>query len=144
LGRPVRGGGDREPRRDERPGPASLGAQLLVRPRAAAVRPQGLGGPAREQRRCPKALSAPGTDERSRPRRSLDPRLGKGVCGLTTNLSPGLTSDDDAPACRLYLLTPAPLITGGLELDDFLSQLDAALNAGDMAAFQLRLKDVPD
>ena len=48
------------------------------------------------------------------------------------------------PACRLYLLTPGSLITGGLELDDFLAHLDGALGGGDVAAFQLRLKDVPD
>lgn len=35
-------------------------------------------------------------------------------------------------------------MTGGLELDDFLAHLDAALGAGDVAALQLRLKDVPD
>lgn len=35
-------------------------------------------------------------------------------------------------------------MTGGLELDDFIAQLDAALGAGDVAALQLRLKDVPD
>jgi len=41
-------------------------------------------------------------------------------------------------ACRLYLITP-PVLPG-----DFSDQLAAALDAGDVAAVQLRLKDVPD
>jgi thiamine-phosphate pyrophosphorylase len=40
--------------------------------------------------------------------------------------------------CRLYLITP-PVLP-----DDFERQLAAALDAGDVAAVQLRLKDVPD
>ncbi len=53
------------------------------------------------------------------------------------------TADENA-ACRLYLLTPGPLITGGLALSEFARQLEAALDAGDVAALQLRLKDVSD
>ncbi len=41
-------------------------------------------------------------------------------------------------ACRLYLITPPVLA------EDFADQLAAALDAGDVAAVQLRLKDVPD
>ena len=41
-------------------------------------------------------------------------------------------------ACRLYLITP-PILP-----KDFENQLAAALDAGDVAAVQLRLKDVPD
>jgi thiamine-phosphate pyrophosphorylase len=41
-------------------------------------------------------------------------------------------------ACRLYLITP-PVLPA-----DFADQLAAALDAGDVAAVQLRLKDVPD
>ncbi len=40
--------------------------------------------------------------------------------------------------CRLYLITP-PVLT-----DDFERQLAAALDAGDVAAVQLRLKDISD
>jgi len=40
--------------------------------------------------------------------------------------------------CRLYLITPPVLAP------DFEHQLAAALDAGDVAALQLRLKDVPD
>jgi len=43
------------------------------------------------------------------------------------------------PRCRLYLITP-PVFT----LADFQPQLEAALGGGDVAAVQLRLKDVPD
>jgi len=41
-------------------------------------------------------------------------------------------------ACRLYLITP-PVLP-----EDFADQLAAALDAGDVAAVQLRLKDAPD
>lgn len=40
--------------------------------------------------------------------------------------------------CRLYLITP-PVLPG-----DFETQLASALDAGDVAAVQLRLKDVPE
>lgn len=44
------------------------------------------------------------------------------------------------PLCRLYLLTlPAPP-----DLDAFAARLEAALDAGDVAALQIRLKDVDD
>ncbi len=42
------------------------------------------------------------------------------------------------PRCRLYLVTPAVLAP------DFAATLEAALAAGDVAALQLRLKDVDD
>jgi thiamine-phosphate pyrophosphorylase len=41
-------------------------------------------------------------------------------------------------SCRLYLITPPVLA------EDFADQLGAALDAGDVAAVQLRLKDAPD
>jgi len=44
-----------------------------------------------------------------------------------------------AGGCRLYLVTPAVL-----DLSTFPDLLAAALDAGDVAAVQLRLKDVPD
>jgi len=44
------------------------------------------------------------------------------------------------PACRLYLITP-PRID---DLAAFGRMLSAALDAGDVAALQLRLKDAPD
>ena len=46
----------------------------------------------------------------------------------------------DAPACRLYLITP-PRLDG---LEAFAATLEAALDAGDVAALQIRLKDVSD
>lgn len=45
-----------------------------------------------------------------------------------------------AEACRLYLITP-PRIA---DLPAFLKALEEALAAGDVAALQVRLKDVPD
>lgn len=44
------------------------------------------------------------------------------------------------PLCRLYLITPPAL----QELDAFAAALEAALDAGDVAALQVRLKDCPD
>ena len=44
------------------------------------------------------------------------------------------------PACRLYLITP-PAIP---DLDAFSDRLAETLDAGDVAAVQLRLKDAPD
>ena len=41
--------------------------------------------------------------------------------------------------CRLYLITPPHIA----DADTFARQLDAALSAGDVAALQIRLKDVP-
>ena len=45
-----------------------------------------------------------------------------------------------SPACRLYLVTPPRLD----DLDAFAGALREALAGGDVAAVQLRLKDVPD
>ncbi len=42
-------------------------------------------------------------------------------------------------SCRLYLISPPKII-----LDDFAPRLEAALGAGDVAAFQLRLKPADD
>jgi len=44
------------------------------------------------------------------------------------------------PPCRLYLITP-PVVP---DLDAFARDLTAALDAGDVAALQIRLKDVDD
>jgi thiamine-phosphate pyrophosphorylase len=44
------------------------------------------------------------------------------------------------PACRLYLITP-PAIA---DMPAFLTALQAALSAGDVAALQIRLKDISD
>lgn len=46
----------------------------------------------------------------------------------------------ERPPCRLYLITP-PVIP---DLDAFARDLGAALDAGDVAALQIRLKDVED
>lgn len=44
------------------------------------------------------------------------------------------------PPCRMYLITP-PVLG---DLDAFASELEAALDAGDVAALQIRLKPAPD
>ena len=41
--------------------------------------------------------------------------------------------------CRLYLISPEKF-----ELNDFSKNLEKALAAGDVASFQLRMKDQPD
>ncbi|MEK7245498.1 MAG: thiamine phosphate synthase [Pseudomonadota bacterium] len=46
---------------------------------------------------------------------------------------------EGAHSCRLYLVTPPRI-----QLPAFSESLKAALDAGDVAALQLRLKDVPD
>lgn len=57
-------------------------------------------------------------------------------------LDPGFSQrfrrDPARPDCQFYLISP-PLLP-----DDFASDLDSALAAGNVAAFQLRLKDMPD
>ncbi len=50
----------------------------------------------------------------------------------------------DAGACRLYLITPPALEPSGPALSVFADRLAAALDAGDVAAVQLRLKGVED
>jgi len=45
-----------------------------------------------------------------------------------------------AEACRLYLITPP----GIADLPAFLTALEEALSSGDVAALQVRLKDVPE
>ena len=45
-----------------------------------------------------------------------------------------------APACRLYLITPSRLD----DLTAFSSQLEATLDAGDVGALQIRLKELDD
>jgi thiamine-phosphate pyrophosphorylase len=42
------------------------------------------------------------------------------------------------PPCQLYLISPAKIG------DDFVEQLEAALDGGEVAAFQLRLKDIDE
>ncbi len=46
--------------------------------------------------------------------------------------------------CRLYLVTPGRLMAGGLDAAHFAPALMAAIDAGDVACVQLRLKDVDD
>lgn len=47
-------------------------------------------------------------------------------------------------ACRLYLITPPALVAGGLAPAAFADPLAEALDAGDVACVQLRLKGVDD
>ena len=53
-------------------------------------------------------------------------------------------ADASRPRCRLYLITPGDLTTDPPALAAFGDQLAAALDAGDVACAQLRLKNVSD
>ncbi|WP_439813935.1 thiamine phosphate synthase [Zavarzinia sp. CC-PAN008] len=53
--------------------------------------------------------------------------------------SPAHPAEDEGPQCRLYLITPP-----AFEPRAFALQLEAALDAGDVAAVQLRLKGASD
>src|SRR5262249_60076865 len=46
--------------------------------------------------------------------------------------------------CRLYLVPPPRLLAGGVSAEAFVPVLAAALDAGDVACVQLRLKAMPD
>jgi thiamine-phosphate pyrophosphorylase len=46
--------------------------------------------------------------------------------------------------CRLYAITPPDIASGGRDVAAFKDPLAAALDAGDVATVQLRLKDVSD
>ena len=48
-------------------------------------------------------------------------------------------NDSDQPGCRLYLITPP-----AFDAEAFAEALARALDGGDVACLQLRLKDVPD
>ena len=52
--------------------------------------------------------------------------------------------EDEKPRCRLYLITPASLTCDADALRAFAEVMTAALDAGDVACIQLRLKDVSD
>src|SRR5258708_25397335 len=54
--------------------------------------------------------------------------------------SPMPTANTAAPSCRLYLISPERIEHPSI----FADELRAALRGGDVAAFQLRLKDVDD
>ena len=51
---------------------------------------------------------------------------------------------DQPPACRIYLVSPNELATGAIPLEAFADNLAAALDAGDVACVQLRLKGIDD
>jgi thiamine-phosphate pyrophosphorylase len=53
-------------------------------------------------------------------------------------------ADDTRPRCRLYLITPASLLCDTDSLSKFSADLGSALDAGDVACVQLRLKQVSD
>ena len=53
-------------------------------------------------------------------------------------------ADDTRPRCRLYLITPASLLCDAGSLSKFSADLESALDAGDVACVQLRLKQVTD
>lgn len=48
-------------------------------------------------------------------------------------------TEEIVSGCQLYLISPP-----NIALDDFAARLEEALSAGEVGAFQLRLKDVPD
>lgn len=52
--------------------------------------------------------------------------------------------DEPRPRCRLYLITPGDLGVDAASLKAFDDRLAAALDAGDVACVQLRMKDVSD
>ena len=52
--------------------------------------------------------------------------------------------DEPKPRCRLYLITPGDLTTDPADLAGFRDRLAAALDGGDVACVQLRLKGVSD
>lgn len=52
--------------------------------------------------------------------------------------------EDEKPRCRLYLITPASLTCDADALMAFAEVMTTALDAGDVACIQLRLKDVSD
>lgn len=54
------------------------------------------------------------------------------------------TGTESRPRCRLYLITPGELTCDPPALAAFGDRLTAALDAGDVACMQLRLKDVSD
>lgn len=58
--------------------------------------------------------------------------------------NPDGASDEQASRCRLYLITPPSLSCDAAALAKFGEQLTDALEAGDVACLQLRLKDVSD
>ncbi|MEL0004129.1 MAG: thiamine phosphate synthase, partial [Rhodospirillales bacterium] len=52
--------------------------------------------------------------------------------------------EETRPRCRLYLITPAFLTCDPVSLTSFRDILDLALDGGDVACVQLRLKQVSD
>lgn len=52
--------------------------------------------------------------------------------------------DEPRPRCRLYLITPPDLVCDAASLKAFDARLAEALDGGDVACVQLRLKDVSD
>ena len=52
--------------------------------------------------------------------------------------------DEPRPRCRLYLITPADLTCDPPALTAFRETMTAALDGGDVACIQLRLKDISD
>ncbi len=52
--------------------------------------------------------------------------------------------DEPRPRCRLYLITPGDLVVEPAALAAFRDRLAAALDGGDVACVQLRLKDISD
>ena len=88
VGRPVRRRRDRAPERDERARPAPLGALVLLRPRAAGARAEGVGRQAGERRGRPARLLPPREAELGRAQRELHARDGAGRRG-------GLTAGSD-------------------------------------------------
>src|SRR6185369_13281096 len=82
---------------------------------------------------------------RRRPRRSPEPLTKGEMIGeedeevrLDPHFAERFEPDQDRPACQLYLISP-PVIDIG-----FADQLAQALDAGPVAAFQLRLKGIDE
>ena len=130
-------------------GPLPWQRHILLRPRAASRAAKGLVGQVGKRRRGAARLQPPRHDERPRHARPMEGRSGAqgGViipphlhCESVISVPPrGRRNDPQRPRPRLYLVTP--------QLDDtaaFARALDAALDAGDVAAVLLRLADADE
>jgi thiamine-phosphate pyrophosphorylase len=64
--------------------------------------------------------------------------IGESELKLDPGFAARFDGDDRRPACQLYLISPPAITT------DFVETLAAALDGGEVAAFQLRLKGIDD
>ena len=101
-GRPVRGGGDRQPRRDQPARRARLAALVLVRPGAAGVGAAGVARRRGERGGGAGRVPPPGAVQRSRRRRAVRRRSSKRRDGRTGNACRAAASPSRQRACRFF------------------------------------------